>query len=906
MADKPYGSGYFGKWVFDENGLPAYSYTCNQLADERAKTFTNPKLRNPVEHFHQVGNDRVVAIASNFGYVQVRQDEGAPKLLNDYDPENFQYAGGIGYLVDGNEILCTFYGGDPEFKRTFGVGYFRKSVSSKKYDVDQVIFAPFGDDPLVISQVTVVNKSDVRANLRWVEYWGYQPYHLSFRYTIYAAMKKDLGHVVSLRRAFSKRFEQNVRPVEDRGIVIKSRFKGFGLSDKIKWFGLKLLAATLAKKQLGGPIKFRSKEIRLEDLNPPPVFLVSLDGPVQGLLTDARLFFGRGGVSRPEALVRETVPKDAGRAESCAMILEREFSLNPHERRTLYFAYGYLPEGYDLDYLIKKYERSLENTWSSSTAKWKENRIRFICDEPWVDRELIWHNYYLRSGLTYDTFFKEHIVSQGSVYQYIIGFQGAARDPLQHALPFIFTEPRITKEVIRYTLKEVQPTGEIPYAITGFGAIMPSIFKPSDLPLWLLWATSEYVLATRDLDFLNEKIRTYPGPRDGSKEESVHNLLYLTYKYLVGTIGTGKHGILRLSNGDWNDGVVVEYVPDKEYDEVVKHGESVLNSAMAAYVLAKYAEVLEMAGSPKISSEVKKFAEEQRKAVASQWNERWVRRAWLSERLGWVGDDRMWLEPQPWAIISGAVEGEQLGVLFKNIEGLMRRPSPIGAMLLSESIKGGKSMPGVATNGGIWHSINGTLVWALAKIDGVSAWDEWRKNTLAAHAEAYPEIWYGIWSGPDTYNSIFAKHPGATYFDESRTGEKAYGLGGLNWTDFPIMNIHVHAWPLYSLTKLLGIEFTAEGISIKPNIPKGEYSFESPLFGFKKSAEGYTGWYNPISKSRLKIRIHLPEEDLEKASSVLINGVECKPRFEDGNLIEVEGETSGAKGLEWAVVFKGV
>jgi hypothetical protein len=52
-----------------------------------------------------------------------------------------------------------------------------------------------------------------------------------------------------------------------------------------------------------------------------------------------------------------------------------------------------------------------------------------------------------------------------------------------------------------------------------------------------------------------------------------------------------------------------------------------------------------------------------------------------------------------------------------------------------------QELPGAGTNGGVWPSINGTLVWALARVDGDMAWDEWVKNSLAAHAEAYPEVW---------------------------------------------------------------------------------------------------------------------------------------------------------------------
>ena len=95
--------------------------------------------------------------------------------------------------------------------------------------------------------------------------------------------------------------------------------------------------------------------------------------------------------------------------------------------------------------------------------------------EPWVKRETTWHYYYLRSSLTYDDFFREHILSQGGIYQYAMGFQGAARDPLQHALPFLFSDPDIVKEILRYTLKEVRPDGSIPYGIVGHGAVMPTV-----------------------------------------------------------------------------------------------------------------------------------------------------------------------------------------------------------------------------------------------------------------------------------------------------------------------------------------------------------------------------------------------------------------------------------------------
>ena len=869
MTPKAFGSGYFGEWIVDQLGLPAYWYDCDQTRDPKAVTPVNPIWRSPTDQSHQVGNDRLVAVASNYGYVQVRQDEGGPKFLNDYDPAHSRYAGGFGYLVEGqgpapNPLVTYFTGQAESFERIFGIGYLRKKVSQGGYDVDQVIFAPYGDDPLLISQVTITNQTVNPVDLRWVEYWGCQMYQFSHRAQVISVIGKGKKLVPDLRRAFADRFERHASSVENgSGLLDEKRFLGHTFNDRFTWGVAQLLLNTVAKKTTGGALVPPVKEASLDDYNPPPTFLVSLDAPADGMaVVNEAAFFGSGGPANPAGLsapLPRSLPSDAG---GTALLLEHRFHLEAGQSKTLYFAYGYLPEGVSLTSLLARYRTDLPGLWARSSTAWKSNRIRLsLPEEPWVERELTWHHYYLRSNLTYDSFFKEHILSQGHVYQYLIGFQGAARDPLQHALPFTFTDPQVVKEVLRYTLKEVLPDGEIPYGVTGHGMRMAVPFRPSDMELWLLWLASEYVLATRDVAFLDEEIPTFPlyGPKAG--REKVRNLLARCYHHLAQVTGKGQHGLLRLSNGDWNDGSVVGFVPNDQHEEVRRVGESVLNAAFAAYALDLYASLLGYSGDSQLAAEVSGLAEDQRQAVRRQWVGRWFRRGWLSENLGWIGEDVMWLEPQPWAIIGGAATPEQRETLVQAMQELVRRPSPIGAMLLSQSLKQIASAPGDLTNGGVWPSINGTLVWALALVDGLQAWEEWKKNCLAAHAEAYPEVWCGIWSGPDVYNSVLSKYPGQTFFDEKvLRGEKGDSPleAGTNWTDFPVMNMHPHAWPLYDTAKLMGVKFTPAGVELSPCLLQAAYRFDSPLLGLEKSAGGCTGWYAPSQSGRWLITLRLP------------------------------------------------
>jgi len=911
MAEKAYGSGYFGEWVTDEFGLPAYRYTCDQINDPKAQTRMNEQWRPRTEHLHQVGNDRLVGVASNYGHIQVRQDEGSPKYLNDFDPSNYQYGGGFGYLADGTTILSTFYTGQADaFDRVFGVGYYRKSVKGSGLVVDQTVFAPYGDDPLLISQVKIENEREEPVELSWVEYWGCQPYQFSFKALMRSVVTQR--HPSEFRRDLANRFKHQMKEVRDkRGLVGRKQFMGHRLGDRFQWSIFNLgLRTGIGKKLTGGPVKSPVKEAVLEDLAPPPVFLVSLDAPYDGFGTDATTFFGNGGADSPDGLKMPLSGKSTSKDSQVGLFLERKLQLKPGESKTMYFAYGYLPDGFDLETLLSKYEKDLANLLSESTKKWNNKRIQLSLDDAWVDRELAWHNYYLRGNLTYDSFFKEHILSQGHVYQYVIGFQGAARDPLQHALPFVFCEPYIVKDILRYTLKTVTPEGEIPYGITGSGMYMPSPFRPSDQEMWLLWLASEYVLATRDLEFLDERIATYPVYGRKAGEASVRDILFNCYQNLVEFTGTGRHGLQRLSNGDWNDAMVLGYVSDEMQESVEEAGESVLNAAMASYALDIYSRMLRYSGDISFAEEALQRAKSQKIAVRAQWAGKWFRRAWLTEEIGWVGEDSLWLEPQPWAIIGGAAEPDQTKILIQSIDEVARQPSKIGALVLGKPDAKMAGDEGIGANAGIWPSINGTLVWALALVDGSMAWDEWKKNSLAYHAESYPDIWYGIWSGPDTYNSEFSDFPGGTIHKgeadsaretrDERDLERVGSVTEVLWTDFPVMNQHPHAWPLYTISKLIGIEFNSRGVDLSPTLPKEKYKFTTPLVELEKSEEGYTGRYAPNSAGSWRMTLKLDDSELERVTVLLVNGKSVDV-VREGDRIVWEGESTLDSPLTWTL-----
>lgn len=908
MSKKPYGSGHFGEWFMDEHGLPAYRYTCNQYQEARATSLVNQVWRSPTEHSHQIGNDRIVAVASNDGWVQVRQDEGAPKFLNEYNPSARQFGGGYGYLVDGDQVLSTIMiPNTAPFERHFGMGYLRKIVTGMGLQADQIVFAPYGDDPLLISMVTITNQRSTPAELRWFEVWDAQPHQFSFRSALRAYAKDNITSAKALRRQLAKCFKPQYRLLDQSGLALSWHFKGYPIQEQLIWLGLQAAFATFAKAATGGPIHSPDQRANMDDLTPPEVFLIALDGLPCDFQTNQDHFFNPGGVEHPAGLFLQMEPFQAENAKGSTLILSRALCLKARDSQTLAFAFGYLPDEMKMDALLEKYRRDPQDIFAVSCQGWKKPGISFTSPGlEWINRELHWDQYYLRSGLTYDDYFGEHILSQGCNYQYIVGIQAAARDPLQHILPWIFSQPHLVKEVIRYTFKTMKPDGSLPWGITGHGMWMPSHLRPSDLQLWLLWAASEYVLATRDESFLNESIDYYPLYASDTQKTTIRKALWQAFLQVRDTIPGGDHHLFRLSNGDWNDSLLFGNLPKPEIERLRRVTESVLNAAMSAYVLNLYGDLLSADGDAERSQNATGLANEQRKALQYAWNGHWFRRANLGGER-WIGDEEIWLEPQPWALISEAAQGGQAQTLVQSINDHLRRPSRLGAMI-NTGIKAYAARPGIAQNGGVWAAINGTLVWGLNQVDPNLAWDEWLRNTLAHHAETFPDIWYGIWSAPDFYNSDLSDSPGEAVLphhilghpEETADTKNAHRNKGISWTDFPVMNMHAHAWPLYSLARMIVRRFTPTGLILALTLPLPEFCFSTPLLGVEKQNNAFSGWYAPQQSGHWQVKLILPTGQVTPSWQLQVNGQITPYQIED-DAITFSGQSTEKQPLRWEI-----
>jgi hypothetical protein len=843
------GSGIFGRWFVDGFGLPAYRYRLDPDRDPRA---LQPDLKS-TDAWHQLGNDHVVATAHTRGHVQLWSQDRSYQWVNLAQPALGQYAGGYGYLrTAGGRVISTLYADRPAGARTrrhFATGYFGRSTAVPGIAVTDQVYAPFGDDPLLLHDVTIRNRSRRPLRASWVEYWGVNP-----------------------RSVVNQRYIGLGRPAYDRS------------------------RRTLTARQLPDAV----------DKRPLTVFAAALRGKVADWETDATRFFGAGGRARPAEVVAgrlsrtRAAPHAGGIAAHGGTPGQHLFAFRsptvvpPKGSITLRYAYG-LAHAKRVPALVKRW-RAARDPLARSEHAWRAwlPRVRLGSGRDWLSRELQWDGYMLRSGATYEETCGHHIVSQGGYYQYDAGIQAAYRDPLQHILPLIYAAPELARETIRYSAAE-QSSGLrfLPYART-------EMCKPTDhgtsadLDLWLLLAAAEYGLGTRDLSFFDERL-----PWAGGGRASLWRHLRQAHRNQESR--RGPHGgYLTGTNGDWSDFST----------QFLGMNESILVTAQLAYVYPRLGELAEARGDRAFAKRLRADAAELRAVLGREWTGRgWYSRGYDAQ--GQIGRGVIYGEPQPWALLAGVPSAEQARTLVANVRrfltGVGAPAQTHGPARIGSSQSPARNDPevdertvperGIGDNnavyvGGAWYAINGWLTGALGDLEGKVprapefAFDEFLRNTLSAHARAYPQRWNGVISVDDVCSAHYASDP-------SRCGIGIFG----GWNT---QVMHQPAWSLFAALKLAGLKPVRDGYRIDPHLPLQRFSLRLPGAGIEYGRARARGYLRPHGRRPLRMTVSLPSGLRRGRVAAFVAGRRVASRRSGGDLT-FSLRARGGRSVDWAV-----
>lgn len=409
-----------------------------------------------------------------------------------------------------------------------------------------------------------------------------------------------------------------------------------------------------------------------------------------------------------------------------------------------------------------------------------------------IQCEMIWNAYVLECMATYNQYFDETYVPQGSVYAYSLGQNASNRDHLQHLLPLIYTNPKLAKSCIRFAMKHTLPDGEICRQDIGYGYRDPGIYMESDAQIYMFMAVGEYLRITKDYGFLQETLQYYPV--EYGRKDMVLHFLMKQFIYLRDTIRTGQHGLVRMLNSDWSDSFFHPYSPNIYWHFAESHmNTTMLLATMPVFVKGLEAYVEEF---QEYEIETKQFIEEMK------WYREKIYRAFMKDMEGRTyaprcylcehdepelkfGMDTLCIESQPFILQMEDFPLERKQKLLEEIKCRVLDVEKMGARTREVPLW---DEQGHAEDGGIWFSHQGALIAGMVTFDKDAAMELLKKLSFHHFAEEFPEYWLGHWTYADSMESSFNEQEGL------------YRLW--NYPAFQPFCAHAHAWMLYGYYRI--------------------------------------------------------------------------------------------------------
>jgi len=781
------GGGIFGAWALDGDGLPAYDYGLDQNADERAR-WDNTEEQDRRHHWASFGNSRVTAMASNDGWVEITTQDRGVTYLDKVDESANAFGGGFSFVDDGEATWSTAYKWRPHGSKTtrrFGMGYAESSMLHRGTAVARVTYAPAGDQTFVIDEVTIENTSDTPRAIRHYEYWDVRRRPIEIEWLV-----SGKPFAIAPQTVAAHRDERNAM-----------------FDERVSWDpDARLLALRRNHVPGAAPAPLAPEAPSPIDFYPGDPFLAVLAGDVADVYTDDASFFGEGGAARPRAVVERAAGELArggvdaaaknGRGQPRMFALRSDLTLAPHEKKTLRFAYGYTPMRAPFP-PIAHYGDAARSPREEARAELAKHLLWFASDrEPFLHRELAWHASQIEASVAYREYWGRHVVPQGSAYLYLHGADGALRDTALFAMPLVYTHPSLAKEQLALAMgMAFAADSRFSYSFQGHGMLDDALglhSRPSDLDLFYLAAMIEYLGATGDVAFLSEKVSYYP--RAPENEATVLDHVRRAVLHLFDGVGFGEHGLLRIGTGDWSDGIVATS-PNRAL--AMEKGESVPNSQMALAVLPHVATLLDAPDrDPALAKRIRESLEPLARAVDATWSGSQYGRAYFGDGVlhGTQGVD---LEAQVWSLLASTPRAPAaLDTVARELDDR----SKVGAPLT----------PG----GQVWPAISQLLTWGYGRLDDERAFGHLARNSLAARAQAHPDVWFHVWSGPDGANA---------------SDGKTWSSPVTPMTDFPTMNNNVHAMAMLGALRVAGLEARPAGLAVFPHVPSRKLALRTEL-----------------------------------------------------------------------------
>ena len=424
--------------------------------------------------------------------------------------------------------------------------------------------------------------------------------------------------------------------------------------------------------------------------------------------TSQQAFEGEGSIQMPEEISIKNLSKTPACYETSVAVMQYDIELSAQQNQQFKFVFGackgldeveairacYFKNENLFEEKHRDYQNYIHQSQKNFTIESEDKALNQFVNH-WLPRQVYYHGDSNR--LTTDP---------------------QTRNYLQDAMGMCFIAPEKTKQALLTTLSQQKRDGCLPDGIL----LHPdaeikyiNLIPHSDHCVWLPICLKVYLDETNDVDFLQEKIAFSDDERLSTVEEHVE----LALDYLLNA--TDERGLSYIEQGDWCDPL-----------NMVGHkgkGVSSWLSLATAFALKQWCSIQQNYGKAEYSKiNEYQFAAKAMNTAVNQylWDGAWYARGITDDGncFGIANDTqgRIFLNPQSWAILSGAAELQRIPELLNEID--QQLSTPFGPMMLAPSYtqmredigRLTQKYPGTAENGSVYNHASIFYAYSLFQI----------------------------------------------------------------------------------------------------------------------------------------------------------------------------------------------
>lgn len=504
-------------------------------------------------------------------------------------------------------------------------------------------------------------------------------------------------------------------------------------------------------------------------------------------------FEGEGGLHGPSALQAELLGGGDARYETPAACVQYRLALPPGETQTLRFLFGPALDDAEIAGLRSRYlsEGGFARAREAYAAYVDAGRGRLRIHTPdaefdnfvnhWLPRQVFYH---------------------GDVNR--LSTDPQTRNYLQDNLGMAYIAPQVTRSALLHALSQQHANGSMPDGILLIeGAELKYINQVphTDHCVWLPVCLQAYLDETADFALLDILVRDATGAESTVAERLDRAMAWLQQD-------RDARGLSYIAQGDWCDPMnMVGYKG---------RGVSGWLTVAAAHAMRLWAGQCEDAGRTGQAARWHEAAAELNQAANRHlWDGRWFARGITDDGVAFGvhtdAEGRIYLNPQSWAMLSGAASDAQRAQMVEAIEAELETPhgvamfAPPYSRMRDDVGRVTQKHPGAAENGAVYNHAASFYIHALYETgDGDRAFRLLRQMIPGPDMADYLQRGQLPVFIPNYYRGAHKQYP--------RTAGRSSQL----------FNTGTAAWAYRCVIEgLCGLRGDAQGLRVQPQLPAG-------------------------------------------------------------------------------------